>query len=68
MSRGRGQSISLGKLSGVGIIPVLFIIGVFLVWTQISEFLGYLSIFASIIFGILYAGLGAYGISRNYRR
>lgn len=62
----RGQSISLGKLGGVGIIPVLFIIGVFLVMTHISDFLGYLAITAAVLIGIIYALLGAYGITRRY--
>ena len=59
------QRLNFGSLGATGIIGVLFIIGVVLVLTGIDPGLGYFAIGASVLIGIVYAGLGAVGIMKR---
>ncbi|ODS36364.1 hypothetical protein BEH94_00750 [Candidatus Altiarchaeales archaeon WOR_SM1_SCG] len=62
------QWLKASGLGGGGIIAVLFIMGVILVISGVSEttdYLGYISLTSAVVIGIIYALLGVCGILRR---
>lgn len=55
----------LGVGGALGIVPVLFVLGIVLILTKISISLGYLAVIASVFIGIVYAVLGVFGILKR---
>jgi hypothetical protein len=62
---GKTKLSLFGIGSALGIVPVLFIMGVFLKYTKLSIFWGELAIGFAIFIGICYAVLGVFGIMKR---
>jgi hypothetical protein len=60
------QGITLGALSGIGIVPTLVILGIVLKMTNVAPDIGGMSIALGIIIGVVYAVLGVVGIANRY--
>ncbi len=59
------QGLNLGWIKAVGIVPVLFGMGIVLRWFNIMNWLGAITIIISISIGVIYGLLGAVNISKN---
>ena len=59
------QKLNLGWVKAVGIVPVLFGMGLILCWFNIMNWLGAITIIISISIGVIYGLLGAVGILKN---
>ncbi|MDD4522082.1 MAG: hypothetical protein PHW84_04000 [Methanosarcina sp.] len=62
------QSLVAGNLKGLGIVPVLFVMGIILIVSKINVDLGQFAIKASVGVAVGYALLGMYGIINKYQQ
>lgn len=59
------QYLSIGWFKAIGIVPALFIMGLFLCKMDVLYWLGASAIFISIFIGVIYGLLGVIGILKN---
>jgi hypothetical protein len=59
------QYLSIGWFKAIGIVPALFIMGLFLCRFNVLPWLGKTTIFISIVIGVIYGLLGVVGILKN---
>ncbi len=59
------QKLAIGFIKSTGIIGVLFVMGLFLKYTQLSPFLGDAALFFAVFFAMVYAALGVLGILKK---
>ncbi|MFH0892463.1 MAG: hypothetical protein V1867_06825 [Candidatus Falkowbacteria bacterium] len=59
------QYLSIGWFKAIGIVPALFIMGLFLCKLNVISWLGKTTIFISIGIGVIYGLLGVVGILKN---
>lgn len=59
------QYLSVGWFKAIGIVPALFIMGFILCKFNVVPCLGKITIFISILIGVIYGLLGVVGILKN---
>jgi hypothetical protein len=60
------QSIFGGGMGGRGIVPVLVIIGIFLIGSGANAIAGQLAIWGGVLIGICLGVLGVFGVVSRY--
>jgi hypothetical protein len=61
------QRLVFGAIGGTGIVAVLFVMGIILYATGVSNALGMVALVAAVFLAILFGVLGVVGILSRYR-